>query len=344
MSKLRALVIGVNEYSYARPCPAPMPPTEPAELALPSAAIDARNVTALLMGNANRLGFSDVSGKTLVGRRETTQESILENLAKISKNTGSGDQIVLYFSGHSVWARHTGPARGEGGAAAAREQDGRSLKEQAAPRAAREQDGGRGVAPVSWFEMALCPSDTRWDSVLITGTHVGYAIGTMLKKGACLELILETCSAQGLKASLPRLRFGERTLSGTRFARWDASRENESSHSGPHPPCRDVDPQGLFTRFFCDEFIDPGSGEPRQRGDLVQRIRRNLARYQQVFYECCKVHAFGKNGRQRPDVGPPPMLALQTLRTNCSGKATEAWDELDAFAWEPDPKMISPHQ
>jgi hypothetical protein len=307
MAKFKALLIGVNRYTNKRQFKNEKTGAlEWRDASLKSAKLDAVAVADLLAANVDKLGFTEASGIVLTGDKNTTRSKILDALHALGAGAGPGDQLLLYFSGHSTWTLCS------------------------------DSEGKK-----KWYQMALCPSDTKWDEIVITAGDVTAMTSQALAKQACLEVILETCSAQGLApGELHLYGFGDTSNKLPPFARWDAAAPLESSHSGPVPPCIEAPHRGLFTHFFCKRFID--QGQPRPRDTLLQAITKDLAQYQSQFNRCCD-GKWPKDDAQTPALTcAKPMEALATLRSNCHGEEPKADAEPAAdLAWI-SPERIPP--
>lgn len=204
------------------------------------------------------LGYSNV---LLVGAVNTTRNAILGGIDAMFGAAKNQDRLVLYFSGHAGRAGSQGQLNDE----------------------------------PDYKDEVLCPSDTDWKHIYITDTEV-MARAAQLPIGVKLEIILETCSASGMKDSQLTRRFGKRgapvvplrarLAGGTDLAPggvlaeagvpgfaalqealqskcvfWGASVEGTCSYSGPANPAGGGTAQGLFTRYFVDGY---GAGKSRQ--------------------------------------------------------------------------------
>lgn len=276
MTRLRILLIGVNDYLHPRPTKV-RPRTRLAgkgvgqvktrlvDADLPGARMDVANMYEMLNSLAPRLDYDEITGVALTGQKDTERQVILDRLAWLAASAAKGDQLLLYFSGHSAWVRKT---------AARIAHEAGSRRSTADVRAGRPRVRYETVG----LEVALCPSDTSWSDGFVTSADVLSLMREARKQKACLEIILETCSAGGIApkyGALPRNYFGQGTpLNDRLLVRWDAAKLDESSHSAVVPACKGRDIQGLFTRFLCDALKSGGT-----RSEVLQRAKLALARY-----------------------------------------------------------------
>lgn len=276
MATLKALLVGVNDYSNLRPTKVrkqgPLAKgakpfkTVLVDADLPSAQQDVRNMRKLLtdLTHASSLPYQSIEAVALSGAADTTGQSIRNWLAWLGDSAGAGDQLLLYFSGHSAWARNVAIRRATQGSSA----------DACRPHAGRASR--RTEVLVTGLEVALCPSDTTWDDLFLTSGDLLQLMWGAFTGKACLEIVLETCSASGIDLSLkgvPRRYFGEGTLPPRTYARWDAAQLDESSHSAPVPACTG-DIQGLFTHCFAREVRAGGS-----RAEVLSRVKTALKQY-----------------------------------------------------------------
>lgn len=266
MARLKALLVGVTEHA-----------TRTYEAVgnngacrlvssdMPSAERDVDNILRVLCRDEFETKYASILYKRLTGRlpapdeayldaRTTKRQNILNEIQNwLFKDVQPGDQLLFYFSGHSIQFKTK-------------------------------------VNNVEVIKEALCPSDTDWKSeqTCITEADLfcpqAYAAMAL---GACLEVVLETCSASafanpGTLNVLPFACFAGTLPTAKNASVWSASKTGEYSHSGPYPACSAEPLRGLFTQFFRDEF--PG----RNRQLLLNEIKRRLDAYRSAFNSCCE--------------------------------------------------------
>lgn len=339
MGRLKALLIGVNDYSNPRPTKVRIPATKSGkpykkvmvDPDLPGARVDVANMCELLERVAPSLAYEAVEGVVLTGAEDTTQQSIRNWLAWLGHSAAKGDQLVLYFSGHSAWVQRVALERGCCHPEESAEVSPSSRRVAARPPGFRRED------PVTGLDVALCPSDTTWDDRFVTaGDLLGLMRGAFARK-ACLEIVLETCSAGGIAPrfrGLPRNYFGQRTLPRGLFARWDAARLDESSHSAPVPACTG-EVQGLFTRFFKDAVLAGGT----TRDQVLQRVQGLFKEYWAARKRCCSSPVVYQ---QTPNLTGPG--SAWPFGGTCQGERSPAEGAAAAMTWvygnDPKPEHI----
>lgn len=268
MPRLKALLVGVTEYRTRafEPCGA----AGAAKLVsrdMPSAEYDVGNMSWLLASPEVKQHFgTSIKYKCLTGRldppddvhldaRITNKQTIVSEIKNwLFKDVQAGDQLLFYFSGHSILYQTQLPP----GLTVVRE--------------------------------CLCPSDTDWkkEATCITEADLFCAEAKVaLATGACLEVVLETCSASGFAnpGGLQLLPFACPVGTDPTWknaAVWSASQLEEHSHSGPWPACSGEKLRGLFTQCYRDAF--PG----RTRTELLDEIKRRLDAYRTTFNSCCQ--------------------------------------------------------
>ena len=281
MTRLRALLVGVEEYTN-------MP-----SLNMPSAKRDIARIRGLLdsLASANRpltrmlLPDPGLDPK-IAGQSESQQTdkaTIMYQLKEfLFKDAGAGDTLVFYFSGHSLL--FTDPA-----------------------------DATR-------VDEVLCPSDggTSKIELNIHADEVVELAHDALKNGACLEIILETCSASGFVKTNGQTiygfgcYFGGSGFPGGSGAVWSASLLQEHSHSGPVPSCSYGDVVGLFTEFFCKNFAG------KTRLDLLRSVKTELDAYALDCNTHCCANSSNKMLAQTPKVYCLNGSTAYPLTTGCA--------------------------
>lgn len=294
MPRLRALLIGITEYRTR--AFEPQGTAGAARLVsrdMPSAEYDVGNLSWLLASAEIKQRFgASITYKCVTGRcappddayldaRMTNKATLVREIKDwLFKDVKPDDQLLFYFSGHSILYQTQLP-------------------------------GGLKVV-----KEGLCPSDTDWKNVTTCLTESDVfcpEAKVALATGACLEVVLETCSASAFANSgnLPLLPFAcpvGTDPSWKNAAVWSASQMNQHSHSGPWPPCSGQKLRGLFTQFFRDAF--PG----RTRTDLLDEVKRRLDGYRTAFNACCQ-------GREKMDEQIPKLYsqdpAARPLMKSC---------------------------
>lgn len=289
----RALVIGVAQYIHKRLEQPPHGRLRLVDKDMPSALRDAERMSTLL----TQQGFEV---RQLVGVENTTRAAIWNALRVLFSRLGSGDVVVIYYSGHCARINARGLVSDE----------------------------------VDGKDEVLATSDTDWETVYIKDDDLNQLACAALDRGARLEIILETCSATGLQdqalkqrqQSLARpfgnlARFGAAVpllLPAESCVIWSATNELSASYAGPDDP-KNTSPAatlgGLFTKFFIEHFRGHSN-----RKDLIDKITQALAAYRKDHLAAC------------PDgPGSHCMDPVQVPRLDCFGSA--ALNANKALAW-----------
>lgn len=285
IKRLKALLVGVTEYRLPEKAHYADPEFEPK---LPGAALDVLAMTDLV----ERLGkkrYDDVEVLPLFEPEDTRKKSIMLGLDWLCQGAAAGDQLVFYFSGHS--------------------------------RLSLDPSG-------TYLDQMLMPADYDWkpqskyritDEEMMRNVAPLVGVAEALKRGACIEIVLETCAAS---RSLPidkKARpfgcfFGGPEFPSRSGAVWAASLHDEHSHWGrvpsPCPPAatlrtREVEVrapaatiQGLFTYFFCKRFFAHKGVRIRNtaqpvngRHYILEAVTKDLAAYRKAFNQCCRKSA-----------------------------------------------------
>ena len=294
MPRLKALLVGV-----------PSNPSYPL-LDMPSARRDVQKMYQLLSqlpgveqgSQCLRLPHPNVGEPE---HRQTNKATILHYLREFLFNGARpGDQLVFYFSGHGLLCEDP--------------QDPARVDELLCP-----SDANPNLRAKPTPQAPNPRPDATARATLIHADEVVDLAHAALKAGACLEIIIEACSAAGfIKAPTHTIYpfgcyFGGSHFPGGSGAVWSASLIGENSHAGPVPACSNAEPVGLFTHYFCENFKD------RSRLDLLTQIKLGLSAYAKACNaDCCK-EAPNSMGTQTPKLycyggleAPPFSATCQT--------------------------------
>lgn len=269
----RALLVGVNEYSrLRREVVAPGQRPQYVNKSMSSAKADVDAIHGLIEPSG-RIG-PGIRKRT--GPGNTTRDRIRDDLDWLFMDAKKGEKLLFYFSGHSLQVANS------------------TVVENSATTHVKE---------------VLCPSDVDWadKSNTVSDYELLSRARFALRKGACVEIILETCSASGIvEKVLPVYGFGS-FFDGNIYpagsgVAWCAAQRDESSHSGPIPACHPDKPVvGLFTHYFCEGYK---ANPTRSRQDLLKYVTDKLGEYFRNGGQCCD------------NLGPqtPRLMALSSAR------------------------------